>query len=256
MTPGDYESERLLHQYLLFHYGAEPDILGGRPAPPGGVGFPERCAQTALSAFGSGIPRRALDLGCAVGGSSFALARACAEVVGLDLSVAFIRAAFQIKTEGRITARRVEEGDLETAIELRLDPAIDRTRVRFVQGDACAPPADVRGPFDVVLAANVMDRVASPRAMLRVAASLVSPGGVLAIISPYTWLESFTPRSEWLGGRVMLGRKIQTSTALQFLLSPAFELVGREDLPFVIREHCRKFQWGISEATVWRRRKR
>jgi hypothetical protein len=27
-----------------------------------------------------------------------------------------------------------------------------------------------------------------------------------------------------------------------------------KDLPFLIREHARKFQWSVALATVWRRR--
>ena len=33
-----------------------------------------------------------------------------------------------------------------------------------------------------------------------------------------------------------------------------FDLVDETDLPFLIKEHDRKFQWGVSHATVWRRR--
>lgn len=38
-------------------------------------------------------------------------------------------------------------------------------------------------------------------------------------------------------------------------VSPAehFTLVEEAELPFVIREHRRKFQWGVSHAMVWRR---
>jgi hypothetical protein len=32
-----------------------------------------------------------------------------------------------------------------------------------------------------------------------------------------------------------------------------FTLVEEKEVPFVIREHRRKFQWGVSHATVWRR---
>ncbi len=32
-----------------------------------------------------------------------------------------------------------------------------------------------------------------------------------------------------------------------------FELAHAEDMPFLIREHVRKYQWGCSHATVWRR---
>lgn len=33
-----------------------------------------------------------------------------------------------------------------------------------------------------------------------------------------------------------------------------FELEKRLPMPFLIREHARKFQWGCSDGTVWRRR--
>jgi hypothetical protein len=32
---------------------------------------------------------------------------------------------------------------------------------------------------------------------------------------------------------------------------PLPQLLHEEDVPFLIREHARKFQWGISHATVW-----
>lgn len=38
------------------------------------------------------------------------------------------------------------------------------------------------------------------------------------------------------------------------ILSPHFDLVARTNEPFMIREHARKFQWGVSDATVWRRK--
>jgi hypothetical protein len=31
-----------------------------------------------------------------------------------------------------------------------------------------------------------------------------------------------------------------------------FELIHSEDVPFLIREHARKFQWGCSDGTVWK----
>ena len=34
----------------------------------------------------------------------------------------------------------------------------------------------------------------------------------------------------------------------------AFDLIAVKDLPFLIREHARKFQWSVAEATIWRRR--
>jgi hypothetical protein len=33
-----------------------------------------------------------------------------------------------------------------------------------------------------------------------------------------------------------------------------FELVHREDLPLLVREHARQFRWAVADASIWRRR--
>jgi uncharacterized protein (DUF433 family) len=40
---------------------------------------------------------------------------------------------------------------------------------------------------------------------------------------------------------------------LQHHLSPHFTLEHRLDMPFLIREHARKFQWSVALGTRWRR---
>ena len=50
------------------------------------------------------------------------------------------------------------------------------------------------------------------------------------------------------------GKRIKTFETLRQILSPDFELLRRRDIPFLIREHARKYQLGIAEAGVWRRK--
>jgi hypothetical protein len=76
----------------------------------------------------------------------------------------------------------------------------------------------------------------------------------LIIVSPYTWLAAYTPPRNWLGGRMRAGQPARTFDALRRVLSPHFKLVKRLDLPFLLREHARKYQLGIAEAGVWSRR--
>ena len=57
-----------------------------------------------------GVLRRALDVGCAVGRSTFELARAFDEVVGVDFSSAFIRRCQELKMTGRSAYRLKTEG--------------------------------------------------------------------------------------------------------------------------------------------------
>ena len=77
------------------------------------------------------------------------------------------------------------------------------------------------------------------------------------ITSPYTWLEEFTPKENWLGGfKAQTGENYSTLEGLSENLAPEFELVGDpQDIPFVIRETARKFQHSVAEMTIWRKAK-
>ena len=97
--------------------------------------------------------------------------------------------------------------------------------------------------------ANLIDRLPDPAKCLDRLASLIESGGGLIITSPYTWLEEYTPREKWL-----MDDEGSTLGALRKILSPNFELRQTLDLPFLIREHRRKYQWSVAEASVWRRR--
>jgi hypothetical protein len=105
-----------------------------------------------------------------------------------------------------------------------------------------------------VLAANLIDRLHDPAAFLADIAERVVPGGVLAITSPYTWLEAYTPPEKWLGGRVVDGRPVWSFEGLTASLAGWFKLIDRRDIPFVIRETARKHQHSIAEFTAWHRR--
>ena len=74
------------------------------------------------------------------------------------------------------------------------------------------------------------------------------------ITSPYTWLEDYTPKKTWLDGFLKNKQPVRTLDSLKKMLSPDFRLVKSKDLPFLIREHRRKYQWVVAEATSWLRR--
>jgi putative 4-mercaptohistidine N1-methyltranferase len=248
-----YETDKLLAEYLLFHYGSADEVLPHPSGPVEALDYPVRCVSECVDLARLPARARALDLGCAVGRSTFELAWHCAEVLGIDFSHRFIEAAQVIAAEGRLAYLRTDEGALVTPCEARIAPEIDRQRVRFEVGDAM-DLRDHLGAFDVVLMANLIDRLREPRRCLERLPGLLNPGGQLIITSPYTWLEEFTPRTNWLGGFERDGKRVSTRDGLTSMLSADFELVATRDLPFLIREHARKFQWSVAEATIWRRR--
>jgi putative 4-mercaptohistidine N1-methyltranferase len=248
-----YETDRGVSEYLLLHFGASPKLLPPELPRSGALDFPARCATLCLDMRGLPPTARALDLGCAVGRSSFELAARCAEVVGIDYSEAFISIARHLRRYGSLTFSVIDEGQLIHTARAIVPAAIDRKRVRFERGDAMRPRRGL-GAFDVVLMANLIDRLRDPAKCLKQLPGLVKPGGRLVITSPYTWLAQYTPRENWLGGFLRGGRPVKTFDTLKKILSPDFDLSSRGDLPFLIREHARKFQLGIAEATVWRAR--
>ena len=233
-----YESDKLLAEYLLFHYGSAGEILPYVFGPREALEYPARCVSECVTKSG-----RALDLGCAVGRSAFEMARTCDGVIGIDFSRRFIDAADALKT-GELSYRRADEGDCTTPLIARVPAGIDRTRVAFEVGDAMNLRTDL-GTFDVVLMANLIDRLNEPQRCLARLPALVNPGGQLVITSPYTWLEDFTPRANWLS---------PTLHGLRAALAPHFDLTATRDMPFLIREHARKFQWSVAQATTWIRR--
>lgn len=253
-----YESDLTLAQYLLFHYGDPEEML-----PPDldlaaelralATPFPVRCVEECIDFGRLDENSRALDLGCAVGRSSFELARHCKSVIGIDSSKKFIQAANHLKNEGVLTFGCIEEGQLTKSCIARVPEQIDRSRVSFELGDA-VELRDHLGQFDVLLMANLLDRLRDPQRCLERIPGLLNPRGQMVITSPYSWSEDFTPREKWLGGFQRETKKISTFEALREILNKDFELVGTRDLPFLLREHKRRYQLGIPEASIWRRR--
>ena len=77
-----YETRKLVEEYLLFHYGRADEVLPYPDGPVGALGFAVRSVTETLE-VGNGR-ERALDLGCAVGRSSFELSKFSEQVIGID----------------------------------------------------------------------------------------------------------------------------------------------------------------------------
>ena len=248
-----YENDRLLSEYLLLHYGETADAMPYAFGPSDALHFPRRCVEELLQRDILGPAATALDLGCALGRSSFELACHCAEVTGIDLSQRFIETARILAEQGRFDYWFVEEGNMRTPCTFRTPPHCPREGLQFHVADAVHLPADI-GLFDVVLMANLICRTPDPARCLKQGMSCVKPGGQLLLTTPYTWLDTFTVTEKWLGGRHEGDTKGWKGIAA--ILSEDFELCQRHDMPFCIREHARKFQWSVADASVWIRRPR
>ena len=243
-----YETDDLVSQYCEFHYG---DEVFGVP------NFAKAVAQLAMEATKGSVHDHALDIGCSVGRSAFELATQFKAVDALDFSARFIQMGALMQRTGRIRYERKEQGDLttfqeRTLREMGLDQAMEH--INFMQQDACNMKAIFSG-YDLVLAANLIDRLSQPARFLNDIAPRIRAGGHLVIASPYTWLVEFTPKENWLGGFKRDGEPVSTLDGLHMHLDAHFTLTAPPvKLPFVIRETMHKHQHSLSEVTIWKKK--
>lgn len=243
-----YETDELVGQYCDFQYGDEYF---------GVVNFAKACAQKASGYAKDTHKSRALDLGCATGYASFELAKTFDYVDGIDYSQAFVNVARQLQQEGRISYTQNGEGEIRNRKEVSIDDFGFRavgSKVHFSQGDACALAPEFT-QYDLIMATNLIDRLYEPHLFLRTIHERINEKGILVLTSPYTWKEEYTAKEFWVGGYAdENGNEITTLNALKDMLGKHFELVATEDVPFVIRETPRKFQYTISQMSVWKKR--
>jgi 2-polyprenyl-6-hydroxyphenyl methylase/3-demethylubiquinone-9 3-methyltransferase len=109
--------------------------------------------------------RRILDVGCGGGLLSEAMARAGAEVTGIDLA------------PGMVEVARLHAAESGLAIDYRVAPAEELAR----------QPAQ----FDVVTCMEMLEHVPDPAAMIATLARLLVPGGALFISTLNRNLKSF-----------------------------------------------------------------
>ncbi|MDF1741506.1 MAG: putative 4-mercaptohistidine N1-methyltransferase [Verrucomicrobiales bacterium] len=241
-----YESDVLRDWYLLFHYGSPDEITAGLGFDV--AGLPARCLEfpvTTTEVAGDGPAGRVLDLGCAVGRSSFEFSKRAEAVVGIDFSQSFVDAAEAIRSGKSLSYRRYGEMHLSEMLTATLPEGAHADRIQFEQGDAMDLRADL-GSFDLVHAANLLCRLPEPFRFMNRLPALVNSGGYLIMATPATWMDQYTPRENQPEGL--------TLDYLKHHLDADFEMISVEEVPFLIREHQRKLQLSTSQTSVWQRK--
>jgi len=268
-----YESNDSLNMYLGLHYtygateqeGDEdvvPPMIPHKNAPLHGLHFPQRVAQllTGLVQQHNGSPSnlRALDLGCAVGGSSFELAKYFHEVDAIDYSHQFVDAARRIQSGEHVSFEIPLEANLSQTVEVQR-PSSNHDKVHFQQGDATNLDGCLEEGkrYDAILMSNLLCRLPDPLKCLR-SLPISEQNGIVLMVSPYSWLEEFTHQSQWLGGYhdPVTNEPIWSSNQIEDAMKNelGYSLIHEEEVPCVIREHQRKYQYIVSHATAWQKK--
>ena len=172
------------------HYG---DMDG--PAMPGGV---RQLLCDALS--GGGHPDGpVLDLGCAVGGSTFQLCGyGSGPVLGIDINWPLLKVARRALERGVVRFPLRRSGIQYDRYERALSCA-DPSRADFWVADALALPFP-QNLFSRIAGLNILDCVADPARLLRETARALRPEGEAVFATPFDWASHATPASLWIPG--------------------------------------------------------
>lgn len=108
----------------------------------------------------------------------------------------FVAAAKRIQSGEDLTIRIPVEGDISEEVSVVQEPGVDASvlsKVNFFQGDACALSEYAENKegfqFDGVILANLLCRLPDPMACLNAMPRIVNKGGVVVMVTPFTWLE-------------------------------------------------------------------
>jgi len=206
--------------YAWDHYGLH-DPAEPAPEPPAPrAGAAVRVLERGLELAGSWPEGPIVDLGCSVGGTTFALAaRTDRLVVGIDLNLAMLRLASRALLRGEVRYPRKRSGVVydQRRFPVRFPRA---ENVDFWACDVAALPF-AEGTFALASVLNLIDCVRAPRDLLAEGARVLAPGGGMVVTSPYDWSATATPIETWLGGHSQRGIDHGSSAAvLRALLTP------------------------------------
>ena len=233
-----------------------------------GLGFPQRVVDL-LHRIKSSLPnqqyKNALDIGCAVGGASFELGREFDHVDAFDFSTSFVNGAKRMQTQPETVRFRIPmEADISQEVQAVHNDGITpevRSKVNFFTGDACqldnmVHNGQLRTDYDGVIMSNLLCRLPDPVACLNGLSNIVHTNGVVVMVTPFSWLTEYTSRNKWLGGFYdpVTKEAIHSKDVLRELMEQhGFVKIHEEQMPLLIREHQRKYQYIVSEATGWRK---
>jgi uncharacterized protein YbaR (Trm112 family) len=183
-----YETSPVQSSYLWSHFG---DLLDDEEATD---------AYRKWAALMHPCTGPCLDTGSAVGRFSFEMANKCEFVIGIDNSVAFIRAARDLMVQRRANLALAVEGSLTQARTLILPHDWRTDNMEFIVADALALPfrSEV---FSAVSSLNVVDKV--PKPIIHIAEinrSAKKNHAQFLFSDPFSWSTAAAREEDWLGG--------------------------------------------------------
>ena len=189
-----------------------------------------------------------LDIGCAVGRGTFALAKeGNTPTLGIDINFSMLRMAHQIKKTKTISYQKRRCGTIYETVSYPI-PLTHANNVDFWAVDACHLPF----PSDHIIrchSSNLIDCVRDPAQHLQELSRVHSHLGYISIVTPFDWSPNATEYANWIGGHSpMFPLKGDPVELLKWYFSSEspfqdlqnFEIIRAQDnIPWRIRIHDR-----------------
>lgn len=255
----DFQRQHL-STYAFDHYGdLDHEQKTESHVSPGST---VKLLRRGLSSMERPVKGPVIDMGCAVGRTTFELARACDEIIlGVDLNFGMLKTASTILEKGYVSYPRRRGG---IAFEHRSFPAAfeKAAHVDFWVCDATALPVSGE-TFSAAVSLNVLDCAWSPYDHMKELGRMLMPGGNALVSTPYDWTTNATPVEAWLGGHSQRSdHKGASPAVLRSLLSGGghphvleeLELISEEDLPWTLRLHDRSVMEYLVHLMVIRKK--
>lgn len=203
-----------------------------------------------------------LDLGCAVGRTTFELARDSSDLVlGLDLNFSMLRTAVAVMNTRTLTYDRRKCGMIFERRRFPVDfPGADK--VDFWACDVTNLPF-AEASVALGTSMNLVDCVSSPYEHLRELTRVLQPEGAALLSTPYDWSAYATAVESWLGGHSQRSNNQGNSAEILRSLFAGgghpHALTGltlaaeAENIPWTLRLHDRSFMSYSNHLVVGRK---
>jgi 2-polyprenyl-3-methyl-5-hydroxy-6-metoxy-1,4-benzoquinol methylase len=190
-----------LNQMISKHFGQNIFVQGksSTPLQPLKAIITDFVKNSSSSSTG----KKAIEVGCGVGGITFDLLRDFSTVIGIDHQQEYVSFARQLLKGESLQYSLAGEGDHLETIPVTAPVTLadlKNKKIEFRCADPMCLPAELNN-FEFVFINDVLDKVSSPNSVLgRLGGvrGLVKPDGLLMIASSFQWNEEKTPRSLWL----------------------------------------------------------
>ncbi len=245
--PDYYESPGGIFCLLVEHFGQPGQTVPNQQEIERLCGTKNAALDEAMRRVHLTQRRRALDLGCAVGGAVFGLRRYFDQAVGIDRSPPLLAQARTLQRARETTITWAMEGFPLRSYLIRLPDDAVTEGIEFIEGDLNALPADL-GLFDLVMIEKVPECLPDPRRFLTQIPRLIAPGGYFLHVSSYRWHEDFTAPEK------QLGLPQQVPAQIDEILGPDLKREGRFNVPFILDNDATGFSFGVAEALLWMKR--